>query len=290
MSSQREFQNVSAHPDGVTMIPILQYKPSGSIGVLCVPLGLLFGLAAGIGGGWVYHELMNLIPLLYINALITFGYAALIGGATGLGLAAGKCRSSMIAATIGLVTGAVAFVVPMVLEYQSFQAFEEIVETGWVVGHIGSDSGIPISGAFVYILFAIQLGLLLVFSIGLSISLSAGSAFCESCKRYTKPRLIGTVHDVDEPAVRQAVAVGNLVPLLRVPRMEGSGKRLEYKLYTCPSCEREKFLELGLKWKEKKGKKETEEKSAVIIDNVAVGDEHLDLLRNSGGFVPADSE
>jgi hypothetical protein len=290
MSSQSEFQTASSHPDGVNMIPITKYKPSGSAGALCVPLGLLFGGAAAIGGGWAYHELMNLIPLIYINALITFAYAAVIGGATGIGLSLGKCRNSAIAVVTGLVTGIAGFIAPFVMEYQSFEQFNDVAETGWAIGLIGGSEGIPISGPFVYLLFIIQFGVIVAFAIGLSLSISAGTPFCESCKRYTISKLIGKVNDVDEMEIGLAVAQGNMVPLLRVPLSEGSGKRLEYTLYSCPSCEREKYLDLNMKWVEKKGKKQKEEKSKLVIDKVALNDEHLQMLRSSGNFVPLGAE
>jgi hypothetical protein len=290
MSAEMDFQTASAHPDGITMIPIQKYKASGSAGALCVPLGLLFGGAAAIGGGWAYHELMNLIPLVYINAVITFVYAGLIGGATGLGLLLGKCRNSTIAVAVGLVTGIAGFIVPFVLEFQSLEQFDEVAEIGWAIGPVGGSEGIPFSGPFVYLLFLIQFGVIVAFSIGLSLSLSAGAPFCESCKRYTSSKLIGRVENVDETGLNLAVAEGNLVPLLRVPLQEESGRRVEYMLHSCPSCSREKYLDLHLKWQEKKGKKKSEEKSKLVVEKVAVIDEHLEMLRNSGSFVPAETE
>jgi hypothetical protein len=46
------------------------YKPSGRFGILVIPLVLL-GIVLAVAAAYVYHMLLEWIPLIYVNFLAT---------------------------------------------------------------------------------------------------------------------------------------------------------------------------------------------------------------------------
>ena len=164
---------------------ILTYQPSGKLN----PLVLTFSIGAGvamIGLGFVYQKLLSWIPLIYLNALLVFGYAMAGGFMMQFAVKKGKCRNPMAAKVLGLVVGVVAILSTHRFAYQfaldeaipeimaedptvteaelraeiTFDHYVEVrVEEGWSIGKPGrSGSGLPLKGIFVYIVWLIEAG------------------------------------------------------------------------------------------------------------------------------------
>src|SRR5260370_42233532 len=77
--------------------PELYYKPSGKFLAGGVLIALFIGLLVGLPGAWLFAWLIHWNPFIYIGALASFGFGAIIGIATGSSLEAHKCRHVPIA-------------------------------------------------------------------------------------------------------------------------------------------------------------------------------------------------
>jgi len=168
------------------------YKPSGKFGALAIPVALI-GLALAIASAYVYQLGLYWIPLIYISFLLTWFYGIGLGMAGAMVVKAGKVRNVVLAALIGL-----AFTVAAVggkfyfqhrqmvsesmaaleagpeveaLTHDQIQQFvdqeltftkhiEYRVEQGWEIGKPGRNGGLPLKGPFVYLIWALELGII----------------------------------------------------------------------------------------------------------------------------------
>ncbi len=86
----------------------LYYRHSGKAPAPGV-LGMFgAGLAAAVLGAFAYVQLIELIPLIYCNVLITLGYGAVVGLAVAAACKAGKVRNVPSCALAGTFSGLVA--------------------------------------------------------------------------------------------------------------------------------------------------------------------------------------
>src|ERR1700756_273420 len=85
------------------------YRHSGKFGIhgpfLAVVAAVLLGWPLGVA----YAYLVRWIPLVYVNALATFGYGALFGVITTVILKMAKVRNNPIAWLTSLLVGCLAF-------------------------------------------------------------------------------------------------------------------------------------------------------------------------------------
>ena len=83
------------------------YRPSGQCGspfYLSV-LGIVVGAAAA---GWIYQKVINLVPFIYVNFLLTLGLGYGIVWAMGKVLSFGRCRSRTAALVAGILVSLAA--------------------------------------------------------------------------------------------------------------------------------------------------------------------------------------
>ncbi len=97
------------------------YKPSGRFGAMTFPLLLLVGLVFLPTLAYIYAYLSNLIPLIYIKFLITFGYTYGAAMLLGLWVDYGKIRNGMVYFTGAIIALLIAY-------YVSWVAFFSIQE------------------------------------------------------------------------------------------------------------------------------------------------------------------
>ncbi len=282
------------------------YVASGRMGALSVPAGLGIGLLAGAIGGLVYQKLIDVIPLIYVNVVLTCGLAVVVGLGTAYGLRIGKCRNALVGGMVGVVCGAatLAFTfhlahqwgraemveeldrlagiegpVPVeVLEYTrnlSFGDYIDIrVETGWWVG---SSGGPQLTGPLVWLIWLVEAGIVCVGAF-LFASTAAAALYCERCEVPTEDQVLGTVRAISPEAMRAAARRGSIQDCLDVE--EGGGDiRFVWILHACPRCDQTTLISVHARWAERTGPKEAEEHDVAVIAGAVPTAEELAAVR-----------
>src|SRR5262245_30482237 len=85
--------------------PFQVYRHSGKFGPRGPVLALGVAVLAGFPLGYAYSYLINWIPFIYLNFLLTAGYGFLFGFLTGLMVKIGKVRNTLVACQCGLLAG-----------------------------------------------------------------------------------------------------------------------------------------------------------------------------------------
>ncbi|WP_148618994.1 hypothetical protein [Mariniblastus fucicola] len=186
------------------------YKPSGGFGLMVLP-ALLVGMIVAVAISFLYQLLLNLIPFIYINVLLTVGAGFLLS-IIGISICSwGHCRNRMLGFLVGLML-AVSFlgakfwfqyqasipeirqaVVQELLASKDFQVTQEDaekaadsfvkteysfleyiqmrVDQGWNIGRRGG--GGPVAGWFVYLVWLIEAGIIAFMAITGALSQTA---------------------------------------------------------------------------------------------------------------------
>ena len=72
------------------------YQPSGRVGKSTL-VWTLTGLLIAVGLAWLYQRLLDWIPLIYINFLLTLGSGFALGVITAMIVGLGHCRNVVVA-------------------------------------------------------------------------------------------------------------------------------------------------------------------------------------------------
>jgi len=170
------------------------YKPSGGIGVLTWPL-LVVGVVIMLVLSVIYALLLNWIPFIYVNALLTLGMGMAVGAIATFIIKTGHCRNVALGTLVGLLLAVAGlggkFVTQYYLTFQegrewlettnevseedrplalaafdqgyTFQAhLKDRIDTGWSIGKGGG--GDPIGGWLVYAVWLIEAGIVFYFA------------------------------------------------------------------------------------------------------------------------------
>ncbi len=281
------------------------YRPSGRMGPLSLPAGLAAGGAVAVAGGLAYQKLIDVIPFIYVNALLTLGFAWLIGYVVARTLTWSKMRSTVMAGVIGGVCGAFAVgftfhvahgwhtaawaesaarayaldqdvtadrkrLATTSIRSMSLGDYLDVrVETGWTVGPI------EITGLAVWIIWLIEAGVLCAGAAHFALE-GATTPFCERCDTFVRETRIGTIRGMRRTAFSRAARTGGIPGVLALE--EGGGDaRLALTMRSCPRCDRTKFVHGVCHWIEKSGR-ESKERDEVLLPNVVPTREDLDAL------------
>ncbi|MDJ0523643.1 MAG: hypothetical protein QNJ90_16355 [Planctomycetota bacterium] len=280
------------------------YVPSGRMGALAMPAALVAGAGIAIAGGFVYQKLIDVIPFIYINAVLTIGFAFLLGLVVAFAVGWGKCRNVLVAGAMGLVAGVIAigFTFHLAHGWHTSEWADELqgllsreagvdpaaaeaeveavrtmslgdyidtrVEMGWTVLRI------ELTGIMVWLLWLIEAGILA----GGAALIAAGGAtapFCEPCDLYTEQQKLGTIRALPPPSMRTAARQG-IPGLLELEEGGGNG-RLVFTLQACPRCDRTKFVTATAHWI-KRGEDGNSEEKADLLENVIPTKDELESL------------
>ena len=188
------------------------YKPSGGVGFMTWPL-LVAGLVVMAVLAVIYALLLDLIPYIYLNALLALGMGIAVGTIATYVINIGHCRSVMLATLIGLLLAVTGLGGKFATQYYSFrtQAIAQIenldlseiegvseedypafmeaaknsltftehikarIDLGWDIGRRGNPGGAPFgSGWLAYVVWAIEAGIFFYF--GWTMSRAAAQA------------------------------------------------------------------------------------------------------------------
>ena len=254
------------------------YKPSGGFGIALLPL-ILIGAAIAIGVAFVYQLLLNWIPLIYVNFLLTLGVGALLSFVAVTICFYGHCRNRMLGFLVGLLLATSFLGAKFWFQYQTaypivrgqvlnelkfneeFNLNEEQAETaadeymsqnyslldhlgmrvdeGWQIGRRGN--GGPVAGYFVYLIWLIEAGIIyfLAASGGLS---QSGSPYSEKMSTWANEgEVVMNLPITNAEMITQIQQASTVEQLLEIPipKTDESATFAVYKTNSIPGDELE---------------------------------------------------
>jgi hypothetical protein len=285
------------------------YRPSGRFDsrALLAIVGVALAAAAL---AWPYQRLVDWIPFIYLNVLMTLGLGMALAFLLRWALRWGKVRSPSMAwgAAIGVVLVAVAasfywayrISVPDVYEglkeyaasegeepvsYEEFQELftfdewrEARVESGWSIGSVGRSGGggLALTGPFVYAIWLVEAGILVFFAAQAARG-AAAVPFCETCDRWSEPKALGPWHHSDAAALREAARKGDTAALLTPRPHSLSDETATYVVHSCPDCREGGFVDVtASRVVQSQGK--TKVKSDALVRGLSVSSAQRDAL------------
>lgn len=284
------------------------YKPSGKMGPLALPAALVGGGAVAVAGAWLYQWLIDIIPFIYVNALLTVGFGAALGYVLYHTFRRFHGRSPGLMGGVGVVValmgiGASFFFAHRLwqddvreeLAETSFedeegnvvsladlpqesldelltfsQFIESRVELGWTLGKSG---GLGVSGFMVYILWLIEGGIILAGTFIGAYGV-AWVPFCERCKVWMPAQPLGVLDRVNERQARDVARRGAVEDLFALDKGRA---HVTFTLSRCddPTCPQ--WMSSDVHWTEGRGSK-SESKQAVVVRSVAITDEQVEAI------------
>lgn len=255
---------------------LAKYEPSHRVGPMTAVM-IVPAIVAGFGAAWAYQWLIELIPFLYLDALLVIGLGFAVGGATALCLWVGKCRNPIVGALIGVVIAGLAVAASHYFAYQHAlakapgvswsQYIDTRVKVGWSIGRRAN--GAKLKGMFVYLCWAVEAGACVVGGVIAGLT-TAAKPFCERCGRWaSKVEAEGSTRVSDEGVVARIAAADDIAQVLDVPPMpavipaSAGAIDLKFVLKSCPTCDEISTVSVERveHMIDKKGKPETKSKS-----------------------------
>jgi hypothetical protein len=235
---------------------LASYQPSGKISPLSlVALPLLVPCA--VAAAWLYVFLLDLIPLVYLELFIVFGFAGAIGVLVTGVMRATKCRNPAVAIAAGLIVAASGLAASHYFAYTSlhYQAAKQLghalprmltvsqyiklrTDAGWTIGHgvSSTGSGLQINGFMVWVVWALEAVIIMGGGVA-GAKAVLGVPFCEACGQWAN-RMEAQVR-VERPTPESIEQVKNgttVVELLDVTSGGTARQELVYNLLGCPKC------------------------------------------------------
>lgn len=306
------------------------YQPSGKFGVMLLPLVLL-GVVLAVAAAYVYHLLLEHIPLIYINFLATLFFGIGIGMVGAWIVRTSHTRSRMIAIGMGILLALSALAGKYYFQHQTFcnQVFEtekpEIMreldggladggqlsheerervldeirrefhrdfsildhlklraDQGW---NIGRGGGAPVAGVFVYLVWLVEAGMLLFYSVKGSAA-AAGEPYSEKLNTWaSEEETVMSLPITSNEMVTQIQAATSVDDLLSlpVPKTDESDK---FAIYRVNSIEGQELEDAYLSVDQlvlsvnSKGEQETEVTS-LVRHAVLSSEQRKQLLENA---------
>ncbi len=251
------------------MIPI--YKASGRVGFLSLPL-LILVLVAAVALAFVYQLALHWIPLIYVNFLATIGMGMALGFGGAWVVRHGKVRNVFVATSLAILFGVAALGAKYFFQYRSMlDAATNLVmqennlpedqradvrkflvdggltfldhldiraNQGWALGR-GGGNGMPIHGVFVYLIWAIEAGIIFYFAVK-ETKRAAGEPFSEQLHTWASESDVVMTLPINDPSmvskIQSAAGVGDLLEI-PIPKTDVSNQFAIYKVNSIPGHE-----------------------------------------------------
>jgi hypothetical protein len=275
--------------------PAAYYRHSG----LFSPLGALAALAVGcvsaiiLGAIYAYADFYNPIAG-WLTFLITGGSAFAQGAIVGQTLRAGQMRNAALGTLIALVTAVLMLMAAWIFwmhillnrggAHVSIAGLLASPRDTWnaivAVNALGAwkIKGMAPTGVVLWVIWAIEAGILLYVPIALARSLITGVPFCETCRKWGSTRELMHINAGDAAGLRRDLEAKNFTSLTARGKAE-HGSTWYYRLYLqgCPACDNTQTLcvdEVSITRK----KDETKTKTTTIVNRLMLTpDETVDV-------------
>lgn len=250
-------------------------------------LGILFGAIAALPLSFVYAYAVRYIPFIYLNFLISFGYAFCICIAYNIGEKLGHNRNRFFSFLGSLVMTAVALYCAwtafffVLLQHnipyldlllspkQIWLLIEKIIETGWF--SIGSSKD-TIKGTF-YMILVLAEALGYLWFIVASCVLDSASVYCEECSKWLDPiGMPSLISPKLENAMQQTAMMGTL-PWIDQLELTREAPFIVFTLTHCSQCNNLSTLsatKVEIIVKQNGKETETEKKEIKLFQNLLI--------------------
>ena len=230
-------------------LTLTKYRHSGKFGLPGWLGATALAAAATLPLGFVYAYLIKWIPFVYANALLTAGYGLACGYLVGRLLKRAHVRNAKIALLSGLLVGVVALYAnwnghvhalisgaPWVCSLEGIWAIMQLLyeQGSWGLRHGGN-----VTGVFLAIVWAVEAGCILFFSVTMPGQFISGMPYCEKTRRWLdQSQSYDTLEALGEPAALAALQEGNITPLLDAkPRPADARLFTRVVLKHSPQCQ-----------------------------------------------------
>ena len=288
------------------------YKPSGHVGLATWPL-LLVGIAASVGLAYCYHLLLGWIPFIFVSVLITCGLGIVLAMLGGFVVNVGHVRNLMMGALIGILLSTTVIISKYWFQYQrdldikttKMLVDNRIPETkrsqvreilgqqipwqkhlqnraasGWNIDR-GGGGGLPIKGAFVYLIWVIEAGIIYYFAVATPAS-AAGEPYSEKTNRWAnESQVIMTLPISNEEMVGKIKSATTVDELLEIPipKTDQSNQFAIYTVNSIPGEEMEDaYLSVDLRTYSVNSKGEEENQEQVLVRHAILPTEKREQL------------
>jgi hypothetical protein len=284
---------------------IRPYRHSGKFPVQGPILAVAAGALVSLPLGFAYAYLNQWIPSIYLNILITIGYGFGFGFLTGWVLKFTKVRNNSVAALTAFVVGLCALYgcwnghlhamtenAPLLAPPSHIWGMMKIL---YEFGSWGMRSGENVTGIPLVIVWVVEAGMIIGFTVFTGWSWIAATPFCETCQRWLdQKRTLDTLAPFTDPVQRAALKSGELGPLLDAkPRAADSWSFARVTLQYSPACDTFCTMRLENVTAAKNAKGETKEKKESLTDVLALPHAMRELIEKFASFetpaVPATS-
>lgn len=242
--------------------PLRTYQPSGAVGAMALPLGLLYGALAATICGSLYQLLVEALPVRWVSPLITMLLGYFVGFFTAVGLRQGKLRNTQVATgvlvLVGLCTVAVTFWTSYahLLHALGAQGTAESaaladklgfgrwlslkVEVGWKLGSHPNKT--PLHGPFAYLIWAFEALTIVGLSVGAGL-FTLDRPFCERTGTWMVRRTLPQRADGSAGQILAAILTGDLATVVGC-RDRGTDA-ITYTLHESPDGQGTAYLSIA---------------------------------------------
>ena len=243
---------------------------------MSLPLMLALGAVLGIAAAFVVHLVWQ-ITGFYLIFIFPAGMGFAAGFGLRIGIKVGKSRNVAVGMVVGLMIG--------LLSYMSMHYFDSVsYGAPDVMSYLQamSEEGysfffIPISGIFAWIVWIIELAVVIYFSVFMAAGSSA-EPYCEDCNRWCGDSTLFTSSNASSEAIVTALHRKQFRGLKEmITDRFNERNKLVGELSYCEDCKRKGYLTLT-SFTPKGDDDETEEDTLVYA--AAVGAESDNLLRD----------
>lgn len=241
----------------------LYYKPSGEVTVAALAAGLFGGLLVALVLAFVYSYLIAYIPFVYVNVLCTIGYACALGFIIGWLLKSGKMRNPAVGVFVTTIVALAAYYFSWAVWLSAMLArgdydvsaytlashpstmLEVILrvnENGaWSIGRGGKN---PVTGVFLWIVWAIEAGIVLIVPPVLAWGVLSSEPFCEFCGEWCEEdQGLVSLRQTEPAALKQVFESKQFERLKAIGAKDpDSPDWFRPNLHRCKSCDRTNTL------------------------------------------------
>jgi hypothetical protein len=262
---------------------------------------LLAGMTGAVALAFVYQYLLEWIPLIYINFLVTLGLGLVLGSLGVVVVKSGSIRNALVAALFGILFAAAAISAKYYFQYTSWistittavmqenridsDQYDEVrkevaarfdfaehikyrTEEGFDVGRPGRKGGMPIKGVLVFVVWLIELVAVGWFAVSLPMA-AAGQPYSEKLASWAnEEELIMTLPVTDPEMVEKIRSATSVEELLQIP-IPKTDQSLQFAIYRVNSIPGEEmedaYLSVDLVAYSTNAKGETEAKTVSLV-------------------------
>jgi hypothetical protein len=275
----------------------LYYSESGAVPPAGPMAGLLFGGAVAIVGGVVYGYADHYIRFIYIEAIMTFAFGALLGWATAKPMVAAKVRNkssivlfTIVTSIIGYYVAWIAWLCALSGEVNAQFPIERALMSPpflWRVIHRLNDvgvwtlSGSPVTGLALWFVWFLEMAIIFLTAIGVARSIAKKRPFCETCGKWTSgPRTILSTATVNPGDLKQRLEAHQFDFVPQLPVYSGTtAEYLDWNAYKCEACREFNTLSVVRTTVTRDRRGRTQKKKKTLVENLLITTPELDGLQ-----------